>query len=222
MTTIISWKTKDKVFIAADRQVTSGNIRLPINEPKIIQAGDKTLVAGTGGVGNLQQLMKIARKGLLISKIQANNEDLDIEPREYANQLAETSFELRLEFKRYDPFGFIVAGIEDEEPVCIAVEDDGSMVACNTFFADGCGRDLAFGLLEEHYNTELPEDQIAGRMIYILNQVMKRDIFTGVGIDMFVITEKEGIKAYDLADVKPPKEEEKQPDKTDVPTPTKE
>lgn len=192
MTTILLIKTNTAIFIAGDSQVTSGHIKLPDGFPKIIRVGN-CLVAGTGSVGNIQQVLKRAKLNLKIRNvISEKNADL-ICPRELSNHIADLNFELPLEYKHYSPFSYLIGGVDEDGIIeSFSVGDDGSMIEVETFFADGSGRDLALSILHQNYKKDLTDDQAISLIMESLFQSSERDLYTNNKVHIFKIS-PEGI-----------------------------
>lgn len=178
MTTISALKGKDFIIIGSDSQVSLGNIRLPFPYKKIERVGSN-LIAGTGSVGNLQRVLSLALRDIRINRVAVDNLDLNPCLNELAKKLAELNFSLPLEHKHYNPFSFLIGGLDDEEnPALVSVGDDGSIINVPTYYADGSGMDFALTTLGQSYHSDISKEE-AGRLIFnSLSQSTKHDIYT--------------------------------------------
>ena len=70
-TSILGIVCKDGIVMAADRQVTAGNIVMAKNERKISQINDYTLIATTGMVSDSQMLTKVLTAELKLKELRS-------------------------------------------------------------------------------------------------------------------------------------------------------
>lgn len=203
MTTIICLRTNETLFLASDMQITEGNLKLPFLYEKIVRVGD-ILVAGSGSVGNLQQLLRLTLKNLYINKAsQLSFDKINVE--ELANALAETNFSLPLEHKHYSPFSYIVAGGEH----LFSVGFDGSLIEIPTYYCIGSGSQLALSVLERNYKPDLKDDEAIGLILNALGSSHTLDNFTGLNCQIYGIKDGEPI-IFNVKDEEPKQENAKE------------
>lgn len=196
MTTLICWKGKDFILMAADSQVTQGHLKLPFPVSKIFMVGNSCLIGGTGSLGNIQQVSDLVLKELKVQKILAGDDDLNLTCDEVSKHLAELNFSIPLEHKHFSPFGFLTAGFDSQNKlVAFTVGDDGSKLEIPSFFSDGSGSELALSLLASNYQLKHSKETAAGLIVSILRECSSQDVFTDNSIQMYCV-DNLGISKY--------------------------
>lgn len=190
MTTIISIRTKNSVFIGADTQVSEGNIKLPFLYPKIKQIGENILIGGSGGVGNLQQVLNRAIKNLFLGSILSENYYFEISLKSLVRELSNLNFELPLEYKHFSPFSFLLVGNEEGKNFIYSVGDDGSSLEIPTYYSIGSGCQLALGLLNNQYSFEMSDEEVITLLYEVFKQINKSDIYTNDSLNILMIDKK--------------------------------
>lgn len=189
MTTILTWRGKDYIFLAGDSQVTSGHLKLPFGINKIMPISENCLVATCGTVSTMQQLISRAKKNIKICKIEADNEDLNISVDEIAKELARLNFNLPLHYKKFEGAGFLVAGFQDDSPKAVSIDTDGALLEIPNYIAEGSGAELCLSLLSNYYNDELPKEQTASIVYQIIKKCSEGDVYTNQLPVVFCVSE---------------------------------
>lgn len=200
MTIILCWRSKDFMFLAGDSRVVEGNTALPIKVRKIFPIGDNLLLGGAGSVGSIQQLSKLALRNVQISKVVLDIDPSVISPLELSDELANLNFQLPLEHRHFNPFGFLVCGYNPflQTFEAYSVSDDGSTLPIEDYFALGSGSHLAYSLLEEHFNEGLSKEEVSGLLIWIIQEVSKRDLSVSSVEPLVYCVESNKIQRWDL------------------------
>jgi proteasome beta subunit len=86
----------------------------------------------------------------------------------------------------------IIGGVSDGIPELYVLDPIGSVLA-DKFAAVGTGAPIAIGVLESEYNEGLSVDEAKPVLLRAVKSAMARDISSGDGVDLMVITEQ-GIK----------------------------
>ena len=73
------------------------------------------------------------------------------------------------------------------------ISPDGTTTKCDDYMASGSGSVIAFGVLEALYKKDINVDEGIKLATKAINAAVQRDIASGNGIDVVIIT-KEGIK----------------------------
>lgn len=216
MTTIIGIKTETSVLIASDSQVTSGNVKLPFPYRKIEQVGHNILVGGSGTCGGLQQILKRSLRSIQTSKILSDDFSLEIEPSRLSSEIANTSYDLDLVYKKFESFSLLIAGFKDNGDNTLTntldyVDNSGAVLSVPNYYVIGSGSDLALGLLNEHYNPKMKDDEAITLLFTILGRVTQSDVYTDGLLQIYCISNGE-INPCKLPEEKPkpkPKAKEK-------------
>lgn len=192
MTTLVGLRGKDFVILGSDSQVSEGNLKVPFPQDKILRVGD-VLIGGTGSLGDLQQLLKRALRELYVSKIISDDYDVGISPTKLSNALADMSFDLRLSFKTYEPFSYMIGGVEETAFKLFTIEESGSVLDIPNFYSDGTGKALALSSLSQGYHPDITKEQAVSLAFTSLLSSGEFDIFTDNLCRVFLI-DKEGIQ----------------------------
>jgi len=186
MTTIVGLCTSDYVILTADSQITTGNLKLPLSYKKIQIPAYGLMIAASGSVGVCQNLSKVALRLVKHAKIDADQDITPISPDEFAKVLSELNFSLPLKFDHFSSSDFLIAGSSNGTPKLFCVGLDGSTIESNTFYSIGSGSQLAISLLSTNYNPKDDFKVAAGKLLKIMNEVCKSDIYTNAKVDCFI------------------------------------
>ncbi|MFA5019642.1 MAG: proteasome subunit beta [Candidatus Pacearchaeota archaeon] len=147
-TSIVGIVCSDGVVLAADRQVSAGNIVVSKTFDKIIPINDRLLAAITGGVSDAQILMRIIAAELKLKELKARRKAT---VKESANLLGFLTFRnIRNPSMIPAIVGSLVAGIDDDGTAKLySVEPAGSISEIKDYDANfGSGMPYILGVLE--------------------------------------------------------------------------
>ncbi len=192
-TTIIGIVCNDGVVMAADRQVTGGNIVMQKNFRKVNKINDYLVVSWTGGVSDALMLTKIIKAELRLKELKAKQRP---SVREAANLVATITFKnIRQPTMIPSIVGTLIAGFnEDGTTELYSIEPAGGVYQVEDYDANfGSGMPYVLGLLERGYKKDLSVKDCTNLASEALKSSTQRDTGSGYGIDILTIT-KEGIK----------------------------
>ena len=201
-TSIIGIVCKDGIVMAADRQVTAGNLVIQKNMKKVIKINDYLLNAVCGNASDAQFLGKIIAAELKLKHLKSKTRPTI---KEGANLFAMMSFKNIRQFSTIPSIvGSLVAGHNEDGSVELySVEPAGSIYQVEDYDASfGSGMPFILGLLERQYKKDLTIEQGIELALEALKSSTQRDIGSGYGIDVFTIT-KEGIKQVVEQEISP-------------------
>jgi len=189
-TTTLGIVCKDGVVLAADKRASLGHLAYD-RVDKILQITNDIALTTAGSVADAQILSRFLK-----SKMELYALDRDAAPTiDVATSLLSNI--LYGGSKNFFPYMtmFIIAGKSDDGWKMFSLDPSGSALT-NTFIATGSGMELAIGVLEENYVKDM--DLTAGKKLAIkaLTSAIRRDVFTGEGIDIAVI-DKDGYRKVD-------------------------
>lgn len=190
-TTILGIVCKDGVVMAADRQVTSGNTKgLKFN--KIVRINDYSLMCYAGQAADAQRLGKILSAELKLDELRSRTRS---EIKKAASLLSFLSYS---SIRQPSMVPAIVASIlgginEDGSFGLYSVGPDGTIMEVEKFDADGSGSTFAIGFMERQYKSGMTVKEGTELAIESLKSSTQRDLYSGLGIEVFTIT-KDGIK----------------------------
>ncbi|MEK6925821.1 MAG: proteasome subunit beta [Nanoarchaeota archaeon] len=192
-TTILGIVCKDGVVMAADRQVTAGNIVVNKNYAKVLKINDYLVGSWTGGVADAQRLGKLAAAELKLKELRAKSRPTI---KQSANLIGSMTYSQIRQFSSIPSIvGMLVAGFnEDGTTELYSIEPAGSVNKVDDYDANfGSGMPYVLGLLERQYKKGLSVKEGVELAKEALKSSTQRDTGSGYGIDVFTIT-KEGIK----------------------------
>lgn len=192
-TSVIGIVCKDGIVMAADRQVTAGNLVMSKNLSKVNQINDYLVISWTGTFSDAQMLSKIIAAELRLKELRSKSRPT---VKESANLFANVSFRnIRAPSMIPSIVGTLIAGFnENGTTELYTVEPAGSILKVDDYDANfGSGMPFILGLLERQYKKDISVKEGVELAIECLKSSTQRDIGSGYGIDIFTIT-KDGIK----------------------------
>ncbi len=192
-TTVLGIVCKDGVVMAADRQVTAGNMVMLKNKRKVNQLNDYLVISWTGGLADAQRLTKIINAELKLKELKSRSRPT---VKQAANLVCSVTYNsIRQPSMIPNIVGTLIAGFnEDGTTELYTIEPAGSVERVEDYDANfGSGMPYVLGLLERHYKSELTVEEGVKLAVEALKSSTQRDVGSGYGIDVFTIT-KDGIK----------------------------
>lgn len=182
-TTTVGVLFKDGVVVAADKRATMGNLIQSKTVDKIIPIGDRMAMTIAGGVGDAQSLSRMLKAELELYKY---SRGAPISVQGAATLLANI-----LQGNKYFPYyvGLILAGYDNAAKL-YDFDPFGGLLE-HKYVSTGSGSVVAYGVLDEYYKEGMARDEALKLAAKAVNAAMKRDVFTGEGIDVMYVTEKE-------------------------------
>ena len=190
-TTIIGLVCKDGVVMASDKRSTAGGMVAHKKVLKLVQIADNMIVAYAGLVSDAQLIARLIRAEIKLKDIQTGRPTT---VKEAANLLAGMQYSL---IRRPSMVPGIVAcllsGADVEGYQLYNLGIDGSVTFKDDYDSEGSGSIYAIGVLEAQYKKNMSIDEGIEVAVKALNAALQRDIATGNGCDVWVVTEK-GVK----------------------------
>ena len=185
---------KDGVILAAERRVTYGYFVMSKSGKKVFKIADKIGAACAGIVADMQILTREVGAYL---NLYTYEREQSVTVRTAAKLMGSMLFE-----RRYFPYlaQTIVGGIDESGPKLFVLDPLGSVIE-DKFTAVGSGSEIAMGLLETDFKEGLTVDDARGLVKKAVKAASARDIGSGEGIDILVITNS-GIKEEHEAVIK--------------------
>ena len=184
--TTIGMVCKDGVLLASERRYAYGSFVMSKSAKKVFRITDKIGVACAGIVGDMQVLAREARAWMSIYQYERER---PATVKNTAKLIANL-----LSSRRMFPFlaETIIAGMSDGKPELYVLDPIGSVLS-DKYAAVGTGAPIAIGVLESEYNEGLSVDEAKPVLLRAVKAAIARDISSGDGVDLMIITEK-GIK----------------------------
>lgn len=201
-TTILGIVCKDGVVMAADRQVTAGNIVMSKRERKVFPINDYLLIAGCGMACDIQRVPKILSAELKLKELRSHSRPT---VKQAAGLLANINYSgIRQPSMIPQQAGFLLGGY-NEEGTCelYTIEPAGGAIKVEDYDANfGSGMPYVLGLLERQYKQGMSVSEGIALAREAVKSSTQRDTGSGYGIDIYSIT-KEGIKKAVTQEITP-------------------
>jgi len=173
---------KDGVILAAERRVNYGYFVMSKTGKKVFKIAEKIGAACAGIVADMQILTREVAANL---KIYSYEREQSVKVRTAAKLMGSVLFE-----RRYFPYlaQTIVGGIDEQGPRLYVLDPLGSFIE-DKFTAVGSGSEIAMGLLESDFKDSMTIDDARGLVRKAIKSASARDIGSGEGIDMLIISD---------------------------------
>lgn len=186
-TTTVGIVCVDGIILAADKRATAGYYIASKRVKKIFKIDDH--IAGTmaGGVADAQHFLEVLR---YMANLYKYNNKRPIPIRSAATLASNILFNMR-------PYIFlvesIIAGVDNNGPGMYSIDFFGTITQ-ERCIGRGSGSSIALGVLESEFKHEMNVNMALPIAIKALKAALKRDPFSGEGVDIAVITKEEGYR----------------------------
>jgi proteasome beta subunit len=179
--TTIGVVCKDGVILAAERRVTYGYFVMSKSGKKVFKIAEKIGAACAGIVADMQILTREVGAYL---NLYSYEREQSVTVKTAAKLMGSMLFE-----RRYFPYlaQTIVGGVDEAGPRLFVLDPLGSLIE-DKFTAVGSGAEIAMGLLETDYKDGMAVDDAKGLVRKAVKAASARDIGSGEGLDMLIIT----------------------------------
>lgn len=183
-TTTLGLLCKNGIVLAADKRASLGHLAFDRVE-KILKVSDFVGITTAGTVSDAQVLHKFLKSRMELYLLEKDKEPtIDVASSLLANVVYSGS-------KNFFPYMamFILAGKGKDCWKMYSLDPSGANIS-NTFIATGSGMELALGVLEEHYTDNMSIEEGKKLALKAITSAIRRDVFTGEGVDLVVIDDK--------------------------------
>ena len=172
---------KDGVILAAERRVTYGYFVMSKSGKKVFKIADKIGAACAGIVADMQILTREVGAYL---NLYSYEREQSVMVHTAAKLMGSMLFE-----RRYFPYlaQTIVGGVDEGGAKLFVLDPLGSVIE-DKFTAVGSGSEIAMGLLETEFKEGMSIEEGKGLARKAVKAASARDIGSGEGLDMLVIT----------------------------------
>ncbi len=180
-TTTLGLVYKDGVILAGDRRVSAGNLVFSHFE-KINKLSKSMGIAMAGSVADVQALIKIMQSEIALYEVRSGTR--------MSTKAAVGLFATILFNNRFSLIGsgFIVGGY-DTKPEIFSLETAGSKIP-DRYTSIGSGSVVALGVLESEYKDDMTEEEAIKLAHKAVSTAIKRDVYTGDGVDIVIVDKK--------------------------------
>jgi proteasome beta subunit len=194
-TTTIGLVCDTGVVMATEKRATMGHFIASKDAKKVYQIDDLIAMTTAGSVGDAQRLVKWMQ---VESRLYKMRREEPMTVKGIVSLLANI-----LSGNRYYPYyvQLLVGGVDKNGPGVYSLDAIGGIIEEKKAVASGSGSPMAYGVLEDRYEDNMPIDEGVELVVRALHNAMKRDSASGDGIDVVKIT-AEGYMHVDEAAIK--------------------
>ncbi len=179
--TTVGMVCTDGVLLASERRYSYGTFVMSKVAKKVFRITDNIGVACAGIIGDMQVL---AREALAYMNLYEFERERKGSVKNAAKVLANL-----LSARRLFPYlaQTIIGGIDNGRPGLYVLDPIGSVLE-DKFSAVGTGAEIAMGVFESDYKEGLTVEEAKPLVMRAIKSALARDISSGDGIDMLIIT----------------------------------
>lgn len=180
--TAVGISYENGVVLASEKRVSFGNFIVNKNTKKTFAITDKVGAACAGMVADMTVLTRQVSALAKIRKLEIRRE---IPTNSIAKLMSVIMFE-----RRYFPLlTQVIVGGFDTKPQIYTLDPLGSLLP-DEYAAVGTGAEMALGILDSQYSSNLQEDEAIKLAIKAIRSSAQRDASSGDGIDILTIGDK--------------------------------
>lgn len=188
MTTTVGMAVRDGVVLAADKRVTAGYYIAHKKGEKLWKIDDHVAATMSGGVADLQTVLTFLTLQAKRYKIEHKR---PIPVGALVNYLSLILFYSR-------PYIYLVhsifGGVDEREGAVLYMVDWLGTATREKYIATGSGSPYAKGVLEVGYREDMTLDDAVELAVRAIKAAIRNDPGSGEGVDVVVITPREGFR----------------------------
>lgn len=187
-TTTVALSFKDGVVMAADNRASAGYMVASPKAKKLHVLGKSTAMSIAGSVSDAQYLVKLMRAEINLYEL---NREREMPTRMIGNLLSNVLYG---QYRSMFPYfiGPILAGVDEKGGHIYPMDIAGSMTE-EPWASTGSGSPYAIGVMEAMWKPDLDAAEAKKVALLALRSAIKKDIATGDGMDLLVLT-KDGVE----------------------------
>jgi len=194
-TTTIGIVSGDSVVLATEHRATMGNIIAHKDVRKVFKIDSNLGLTTAGLVGDAQLLARYLKAEVELYKLKRGS-GMSVKA---ASTLLSNILRGGGGASGYFYVGLIMGGVDGIGGHVYGVDAAGGSIR-DDYVTVGSGSLFAYGVLEDHYKSDITEDGAMDLAIRALSAAMKRDAASGDGITVAVIN-KEGYRELDDGEI---------------------
>ena len=180
-TTTLGFVYKDGLVLAADRRVSAGNLVFS-HFQKIDRISSSIGITMAGSVADVQTLIKIMQSEVALYEVRSGAK--------MSTKAAVGLFATILFNNRFSliPSGFIIGGY-DVKPEIYSLDTAGTRMP-DKYTSIGSGSVITLGVLETEYKDNMSEEEAVKLAHKAISTSIRRDVYTGDGVDIILVDKK--------------------------------
>ncbi len=182
-TTTVGLVFSDGVVLGAERRATLGSMVESKATKKVFKIDENLGMATSGLVGDAQYLVRYLRAESALYKTSRG--------RPMSVRALVTLLSNILNAYKFFPYyvGLLVGGVDDEGPHLYSVDAAGGAIP-DKYVSTGSGSPFAIAVFESEFFEGMDEEAAVELAKKALRVAMERDVYSGNGMDIAVITKK--------------------------------
>ena len=195
-TTTVALKFKNGVIMLADNRASAGYMVASDKAKKLHSLAKCTAMSIAGSVADAQYLINLLRAEINLFQI---NREREMNTTLIGHLLSTVMYQ---QYRSYFPYfvGPILAGVDNSGSKIFPMDIAGSLTE-EDWASTGSGSPFAIGALEASWHKDMEKEDAIKLGLMALRSAIKKDIATGDGMDVLVIT-RDGIKKLSKEDIK--------------------
>mgnify|MGYP002526206827 FL=1 len=183
----------DGVIVGADHRATMGHFIANKNVQKLFAISNKIALTTAGLVGDAQVLARVLAAEIALFEMKRDTE--------ISVEAASTLTANILSGRRYAPYWvqLLIAGVDASGGSVYSIDSAGGSIP-DSYCATGSGSPYMYGVLEDQYKEGMTRNEALKVTARALLASSQRDSASGNGMDLSVITMKDGFKLLTLAE----------------------
>ena len=194
-TTTVGLVCKDGVVLATEHRATMGTLIAHKNTQKLFRIDENLGLTVAGLVGDAQMLSRYLSAEVELYRLKNKT---PITVRAASSLMANI-----LSGSRYFPYwvSLVIGGVDPSGSYVYALDAAGGTIP-DSYVTTGSGSPYVYGVFEDHYKKDMTVNEGADLAIRGINMAMRRDAASGNGVEVAIITLKDGFKILDEKEVK--------------------
>jgi len=179
------------VVLASEKRVTWGNMLTSRGGMKVFKLNERTGIAYAGLMSDMQALTREVTAYASLYELD-NNKPISVKA--MGKLISGMLFQRRM-FPLF--METLVGGVDEDGPALYSMDPVGSLIP-DPFITAGTGAAIAMGVIEVEYKDGMSMKAGADLAVKSIKAAVSRDIASGDGIDMLLIT-KDGVEERNIS-----------------------
>jgi len=179
------------VVLASEKRVTWGNMLTSRGGMKVFKLNERTGIAYAGLMSDMQALTREVTAYASLYELD-NNKPISVKA--MGKLISGMLFQRRM-FPLF--METLVGGVDEDGPALYSMDPVGSLIP-DPFITAGTGAAIAMGVIEGEYKDGMSMKAGADLAVKSIKAAVSRDIASGDGIDMLLIT-KDGVEERNIS-----------------------
>ncbi len=194
-TTTVGLTYKDGIVLGTEHRATMGTLIAHKKTQKLFKIDEHLGLTTAGLVGDAQVLARYLRAEAALYMLKRNTP--------MSVRAASTLMANILNARKYYPYWvqLIIGGVDKNGNHVYSLDAAGGNIP-DDYVTTGSGSPYVYGVLEDHYKSNMTQKDTVDLAIRGISAAMKRDAASGNGIDIAVVSQKGGWKTISSEEIK--------------------